>query len=81
MLAIASVGNAQQKEYYRITNNSGFILATLTVTDNDVQELHTYKGVYLGRYVTHMNTTYDSIGRVIGAGNLISILINHKDEE
>ncbi len=80
-MLITGVSNAQNKEYYRITNNSGFILATLTVTDNDVQEIRTYKGVYLGKYITHMNTTYDSIGRVMSKGNLISILINQKDEE
>ena len=81
MLAIVSVSNAQTKELYRISNNAGYVIATLTVINNDVQELRDYKGVYLGRYVTRINTTYDSIGRVYGKGNLISIILNQKDEE
>ena len=66
-------------ETYKITNGSGFILATLTVTDNNEQVLKNTKGVYLGKYVAETGITYDSTDTVFGNGNLISILICNKE--
>jgi|GEM_PF-3919681 len=70
----------QSKEEYKINNSYGYIIAILTVYNNDIQEIRDPKGIYLGMYISRRNITYDSLGIVYGVGNQIEKLINKTTE-
>jgi hypothetical protein len=79
--SIGVKAQVRSHEVYKINNAQGFIIATLTVTNNDIQEVRDTKGTYLGMYIGRRNITYDSTGVVFSKGNKIDELISRPINE
>ena len=57
-----------------IKNSLGYPIARIRKTGNR-EEIYNIQGAYLGYYDINSNKTYDSLGRLVGTGNLNASLI------
>lgn len=57
-----------------LTDASGRTIGMLKVSGNIIR-LYSDRGQYLGAYYSGSNTTFDSQGRRIGSGNILTSLL------